>query len=230
MARIPGGAYAPFYPTRGEALQTVKPFLLDTVPVSNAEFLAFVQAEPRWRRSQVSSLFADDAYLSHWEGDLALGAAVDREQPVTFVPWFVASAYCQSVGKRLPSEAEWEFAASPAPEDEAVQAEIAAALRAFYGRPRGRLPRVATLPPNRFGVRDLHGVIWEWVDDFNASLASADNRQDGDPELARFCGGGSVGAADVSDYASFMRIAFRTSLQATYSLHHLGFRCARSIP
>jgi formylglycine-generating enzyme required for sulfatase activity len=42
------------------------------------------------------------------------------------------------------------------------------------------------------------------------------------------CGGGALGAADARRYTSFMRVAFRSSLQASYALHHLGFRCARS--
>ena len=101
---------------------------------------------------------------------------------------------------------------------------------AFYSRPRGKLPEVDAAAPNPLGLRGMHGVIWEWVEDFNASLVSPDNRQDGDPERKRFCGGAAVGAEDVEDYATFMRLAFRSSLEATYAVHNLGFRCARSIP
>ena len=73
-------------------------------------------------------------------------------------------------------------------------------------------------------------MIWEWVEDFNASFAAADARSDRERELEKICGGGAVGAADSSRYATFMRIAFRSSLQAPYALHHLGFRCAKEIP
>jgi len=73
-------------------------------------------------------------------------------------------------------------------------------------------------------------VIWEWVEDFNASFAASDARSDRERELENVCGGGAVGASDVRRYSTFMRIAFRSSLQATYALHHLGFRCAKDSP
>ena len=230
MQRLPGGVYTPFYPVKNEAPTHVEPFLLDVLPVTRAEFLDFVREVPSWRRSHVSPLFADPAYLSDWVGDLEPGPGIPQDAPVTFVSWFAAEAYCRSQGKRLPTEAEWELAAAPPSEDAAAKAETERRVLAFYARPRGFLPRVGSTPPNAWGIRDLHGVIWEWVEDFNASFAAADNRADRDRTTERVCGGGSVGAADPRSYATFMRTAFRSSLQATYALHHLGFRCARSLP
>jgi formylglycine-generating enzyme required for sulfatase activity len=230
MARIPGGTYRPFFPVKGERAPDVPAFLLDVVPVTNGEYLEFVRERAEWRRSRVPPLFADASYLSHWAGDLDPGADVDPLAPVTFVSWFAARAYCEWTGKRLATEAEWELAASPAAAAAEETRETTRRILAFYGRPRGRLPRVGVTPPNAVGVRDLHGVIWEWVEDFGASFAARDSRGDRDPELDAICGGAALGAADVEDYATFMRFAFRGSLQATYALHHLGFRCARSAP
>jgi formylglycine-generating enzyme required for sulfatase activity len=230
MKLVPGGSYVPFYPVKSERPTWVAPFFLDELPVSNAEFLAFVRAVPAWRRSQVSPLFADEAYLAPWAGDLELGPDLPPAAPATFVSWFAADAYCRNAGKRLPTEAEWELAAAPPLEDEAAKAETERRILAFYARPRGPLPRVGSTPPNASGIRDLHGVIWEWVEDFNASFAARDSRSDRDRELAEVCGGGALGAADSRRYTIFMRIAFRSSLQASYALHHLGFRCARNAP
>lgn len=230
MQRVPGGAYAPFYPVPGEGVRAVGEFWLDARPVTNAEFLDFVRTSERWRRSRAPRLFVDGAYLSHWRGDLELGGDAAPDAPVTFVSWFAASAYCRKLGKRLPSEAEWELAANPPSATAAERAESLRRVLAFYGRPRGPLPRVGQTPANALGLRDLHGVIWEWVADWNASLSLADNRQDRDRENQLFCGGAAAGARDPDDYASFMRFAFRGSLEATYALHHLGFRCASSSP
>jgi sulfatase modifying factor 1 len=230
MVRVPGGNYTPFYPVEGESATAVAPFLLDALPVTNAQFLEFVRAHPEWRRSQVSPLFAEDPYLSSWAGDLEPGSGAPLDAPVTFVSWFAADAYCDAQAKRLPSEAEWELAAAPSLLDPAAKAEAERRILAFYARPRGPLPRAGSTPPNTYGVRDLHGVIWEWVEDFNASLAATDNRSDRDRTLDNVCGGSAVGASDATNYTTFMRIALRSSLQATYALHHLGFRCARSLP
>ncbi|MEX2205376.1 MAG: formylglycine-generating enzyme family protein [Myxococcota bacterium] len=230
MAAVPGGRYTAFYPVKGEAPQEVAPFWLDERPVTNAEYLQFVREHERWRRSRVTRLFAEEAYLSSWAADLELGSGAELAQPVTFVSWFAATAYCRSVGKRLPSEAEWELAASPPSDDPAAKDELSRRVLAFYARPRGVLPRAGDTPANAYGIHDLHGVIWEWVADWNASLAPGDNRQDRDPEQDAFCGGAAVGASDPESYAAFMRFAFRSSLEASYALHHLGFRCARSTP
>ncbi len=67
---------------------------------------------------------------------------------------------------------------------------------------------------NADGVTGLHGRIQEWTLDFNAS--GLDRRLD--------CGGGAVGAIDAGDYAAFMRDAYRTSLEARYTVANLGFR------
>jgi formylglycine-generating enzyme required for sulfatase activity len=229
MQRVPGGTYTAFYPVKGERAIPVAPFLLDELPVSNGQFLAFVRAEPAWRRSAVSPLLADAAYLSHWSGDLELGPQAPADAPATFVSWFAADAFCRDAGKRLPSEAEWELAAALPRGDRAANEETERRILAFYARPRGGLPRIGSTPPDAHGIRDLHGVVWEWVEDFNASLAAADARSDRERALESVCGGGAIGAADTRSYTTFMRVAFRSSLQASYALHHLGFRCARSL-
>ena len=63
---IPAGTYAPLYRTITDAPEIkIAAFLLDDRPVTNAEFLAFVTANPKWRRSQISPLFADTSYLEY---------------------------------------------------------------------------------------------------------------------------------------------------------------------
>src|SRR5262249_4050165 len=152
MRLIPGGSYTPFYPVKNERPTQVAPFFLDELPVTNAQLLGFVRAEPAWRRSEASPLLADSSYLSDWAGDLELGPGAAADAPATFVSWFAADAYCRSAGKRLPSEAEWELAAAPPQEDAADRAETERRILAFYARPRGSLPRVGSTPPNAYGL------------------------------------------------------------------------------
>jgi formylglycine-generating enzyme required for sulfatase activity len=75
----------------------------------------------------------------------------------------------------------------------------------------------------------MHGLIWEWVFDFNTSLNSPDSRGGSEIDRNFSCAAGSANAANPADYASYMRYAFRQSLKAGYTVHNLGFRCAKSI-
>src|SRR5688572_9063233 len=90
----------------------IAPFALMRVPVTNAEFLAFVKEHPQWRRDRVPAVFAEERYLSHWESPTALGPQALPQQPVVWVSWFAANAYCESIGARLPTWSEWEYAAA----------------------------------------------------------------------------------------------------------------------
>ncbi len=79
-------------------------------------------------------------------------------------------------------------------------------------------------------MRDLHGLVWEWTSDFNSALVTGDARGDTGLERQLFCGAGSLGASDRANYAAFMRFGFRSSLRAGYTVHNLGFRCAKDMP
>jgi len=231
MVRLPAGVYVPFTRgTRDEARVPVAAFLLDALPVTNAQFLAFVAANPKWRRSQVARIFADRTYLAHWAGDLEPGPAAPPDAPVVHVSWFAARAYAHWVGKRLPTTAQWEYAAAAGytrPDgrnDEAFNRD----LYAWLARPvPDVLPPVGTAKANFYGVRGLSGLVWEWVEDFNSAMVTGESRADAGVDSNLFCAGGAVGAKDPSDYAAFMRAALRSSLRANSTTSSLGFRCAR---
>lgn len=233
MVTVPAGLHRPlFRMARDPAEVRVSAFQLDVAPVSNADFLAFVTAHPKWRRGQVSRLFADASYLAHWAGDLELGPLAPPDAPVVRVSWFAARAYAAAQGKRLPSTAEWEFAASAGYTSPDGRNEVALQrdLYAWLARPvPSPLPDIATGKVNHFGVRGLHGLVWEWVEDFSTALVTGESRGDSGLERDLFCGSGALGAKDTSDYAAFMRQALRSSLKASHSTSSLGFRCARAV-
>ena len=230
MTAIPDAIYHPLFRGEKDAREiAVAAFQLDVRPMTNGEFLAFVRANPKWQRSQVKRLFADERYLAHWAGDLDLGDA-RAEQPVTNVSWFAAKAFAAAQGKRLPTTAEWEVAAGAGftIADGAKDAEFQQAVARWYATPSPAvLPDAGSGRANVFGVRDLHGLVWEWTVDFNSALVTGDARGDSGLERQLFCGAGSLGAKDTSNYAAFMRFGFRSSLRAGYTVHNLGFRCAK---
>lgn len=235
MTVVGPGIYRPLYPASpAERALPVKAFFLDKEPVKNAEFLAFVRSNPEWRRDRVKHLLADDGYLSHWAAVDALGEGVRPASPVTHVSWFAAKAYCAWRSARLPVEREWELAAlaSDSAPDGSGDSRWLARILTFYSEPAisPSLRAVGAGRPNFWGVYDMHGLIWEWIYDFSASLVVSDSREKGDAEQTRFCGASGADAQNPVDYASFMRIAFRSSLAAAYTTARLGFRCAEDLP
>lgn len=237
-------------------MTTVEPFHMRTLPVSRAEFANFVTTHPQWQPGKVPRVFADASYLSDWPADwakvLAGGMAADsttdlinglaadqaterrttsaaKLRPVTWVSWFAAQAFCESEGARLPTWNEWELAAAAdstrrdARDDPAWRARILS----WYARPATvPLPSVGG-EANAYGVRDLHGLVWEWVDDFNALLVNGDSRSADDPDKLRFCGAGAINLQQRDHYAVLMRVALLSSLKASDSTASLGFRCVR---
>jgi formylglycine-generating enzyme required for sulfatase activity len=233
MVVIRDGVFKPQFRSTADPKEIpVKAFCLDVLPVTNEDFLEFVQANPRWQGSQVKRLFADEFYLTNWASDLELGTNAPPNAPVTYVSWFAAKAYAQWRGKRLPTVAEWELVAAanatrPNADDDPQFQQV---LLKWYATPAGqRLASVGAGTTNYWGVHDLHGLIWEWVADFNTALVTGDARGDTGLDRKLFCGSGAVGAADVRDYAAFMRYGFRSSLKADYCVQNLGFRCAKDL-
>jgi formylglycine-generating enzyme required for sulfatase activity len=227
---LPGGTFTSVLPADGKAADAVvAPFELRTLPVTNSDFLRFVQSHPEWRRDRVAEVFAESRYLMQWASADALADGASG-QPVTDVSWFAAEAFCESENARLPTWYEWEFAAAAdatrtdARNDPAWRERILS----WYARPSSAPLADVGGEANVYGVRDLHGLVWEWVDDFNALLVDGDSRESGDPDKLRFCGAGAISLQQRENYAVLMRIAMLSSLKASDTTANLGFRCARS--
>jgi formylglycine-generating enzyme len=211
----------------------VAPFALMRSPVTNGEFLAFVVENPRWRRDRVAPVLAEERYLSQWAGPLEPGPSAQSQQPVTWVSWFAADAYCQARGARLPTWTEWEYAAAAdeTRRDARRDRTFRERILSWYGRPSNTpLPRAGLQAPNAYGIQDLHGLVWEWTDDYSSLLVSSDNRNQGDADNARFCGAGALSMDDRENYAVLMRVAMLSSLDGADATANLGFRCARDLP
>jgi formylglycine-generating enzyme required for sulfatase activity len=231
VARIDGGPFAPFFADPETESTEVAPFLLDREPVTNEAYAAFVDQAPAWAPGAPPAIFASAGYLSRWAGRSPVEVASDpalRDQPVTGVSFFAAQAYCAHVGGRLPTEAEWELVAQASATERDASDDPAHVRRvlSWYERPSQGLGDVGQGEPNAWGVSDMHGLVWEWVADFNASMVGGARRGASARLLGFFCGGAAVEARSPSDYATFLRYAFRSSLSGDYTSSSLGFRCA----
>ncbi|MDO3526058.1 formylglycine-generating enzyme family protein [Ralstonia pseudosolanacearum] len=232
--RLPGGDFdsvlpqnAPGQPQRVR----IEPFELRATPVTVADFQAFLQTHEAWRRDRVPEVFAGPAYLADWADALHPAPQASPQAPVTGVSWFAARAYCESEGARLPTWLEWESAAAA----DATRADARddpqwrQRILTWYERPAARVLPPVGGPPDVHGARDLHGLIWEWVDDFNALFISGDSRTQGDPDKQKFCGAGAISIVRRDSYAVLMRVALLSSLGGADATGSLGFRCARTL-
>lgn len=226
MVRIPGGTFrmgssvedlAKQFPNAGPGLRsmlmaetparevTVQPFWMDRQEVTNAQFQKFVRANAKWRKGEVAG-----DYLRHWVGDAY--PAVEGAYPVVFVTWGAASAYAQWAGKRLPAEAEWEFAARGGRTDAIYPWGTAAPSPqlANYGESGHKAPvRVGSYAANPYGLVDLAGNVWEWCAD---AWSGSEDR--------RVIRGGSFAGSPVN-----MRVTARDSHRVDHAVGFVGFRC-----
>jgi sulfatase modifying factor 1 len=243
---LPGGAFTMGsdhdYPEERPAHRvTVRPFAISATPVSVAEFAAFVLATGHVttaERDGSSAVFTPPAHpvdladpLQWWSLVPGAswrhpdGAAAAREDhPVVQVSYADALAYCAWTGTRLPAESEWEHAA---------QGAHRGAANVWHGpfphAPEGLATTspVGSHPPNRQGLHDAVGNVWEWT----ATPWSRDHRPgccaapaaDGVPlQVAK---GGSFLCSE--QYCARYRPAARTAMAVDSPACHLGFRTAR---
>ena len=233
MVRIPAGDYRPLYAEPGAGRVHVAAFALDRQPVTRAEFLAFVRAQPQWQRSRVGRSFAEASYLADWPAALDAGTGVELRRPVTGVSWFAAKAFCVARGKRLPTLNEWEYTASASETRRDASADLVfrrRILALYAARASATLPVAGSGPANAYGVRDLHGSAWEWTLDVNAGMPAdvshVAGRSPGAQDRRVYCASAAIGVADPANYPAFMRFAVRAGLTARSTVAGLGFRCA----
>jgi formylglycine-generating enzyme required for sulfatase activity len=147
---------------------TIAPFTIDRHEVTNEAFSRFVAANPAWRRHGGTSAVLPDTYLQHWP-DGAYPAALARH-PVVNVPWQAVDAYCRWRNGRLPTEAEWEYAARGGlpdrhfpwgddPPDPSRANYVASGFETTV--------RAGSYPPNGYGIYDMSGNVWEWTNSCN---------------------------------------------------------------
>jgi iron(II)-dependent oxidoreductase len=237
MLHIPGGTFT-MGSDKGLADErpphsvTVKPFFIDRHAVTNAQFAAFLQKLGGTSNARGQHLFDwddGDARIHKRQGQWRADPGFDNH-PANEMSWYGARDYCFALGKRLPTEAEREYAArgregrtypwGEAPPDP---------TRARYGVgwimtvPVGSLPKGAT--PE--GVHDLAGNVHEWTSTIAMPYPyrADDGRQEPDKLADRVVRGGAADTGPETLRSSWRGASVSRGARAGH--HNIGFRCVR---
>lgn len=232
-------------------------FYMDMHPVTNAAYKVFVDANPQWSKDR---LYKDRVYRIYAEGYLVLWRDNNypdghADHPVTFVSWHAAMAYSNWLGKRLPTEAEWEKAARGGLEGhkypwgdtdpDGTQCNFADKNTDYKWSNmdvddgyRWTSP-VGSYPANGYGLYDMAGNVDEWcLDAYHGQFYN--NLPDRNPIR------GNRSIADVvenyikieterpmrggawNDDARFLQVTFRDNYPPVNTEDSLGFRCVKA--
>ena len=260
-------------PADGEGpvrLVVVHPFYIDRCAVSNEQFAAFVDAtDYRTEAERIGWSFVFSGLLpdefpdtravaaapwwrqvkgADWRHPFGPQSSLEEmlDHPVVHVSWNDAQAYCSWAGMRLPTEAEWEYAARGGlvqarfPWGDVLTSDGVHMCNIW----QGTFPSVNTLedgylgtapegvyPANGFGLHNMSGNVWEWSSDW----FSPDFHKQGPRAYpagpssgrAKVIRGGSYLCHD--SYCNRYRVAARSSNHPGSFTGNMGFRCARDV-
>ncbi len=216
----------------------VDAFFMDKYEVTNLEYQKFVLANPRWSKGRIADRYHDGYYLQRWNGnDYPSGYA---KHPVVYVSWYAAMAYAGWAEKRLPTEAEWEYAARGGLDGQKYPwGDVIDSGRANYYSNVGDTTAVDKYPPNGYGLYDMAGNVWEWcLDEYNKDFYRTSPRENPlsgantvDWVISNFTSlkerrvlrGGSW-----DDDPEYLRAASRVRYNPTLTYLNIGFRCVRA--
>ena len=246
MVLIPGGEFQ-MGSSDSEAYADEKPvhtvyvdaFYMDKYEVTNAQYKAFVDANPQWQKERLSRAYHDGDYLKPWSGNSYPSGKGNH--PVVYVSWYAAMAYAQWAGKRLPTEAEWEKAARGGLVGQNYPwGNGIGSTRANFGRNVGKTTPIGSYVPNGYGLYDMAGNVSEWcLDAYDADFYARSpfwNPIAGDAsasqivnefrrvKTSRVLRGGSWYTG-----ALYLHVAYRVWNTPTVAYGNVGFRCARDV-
>jgi formylglycine-generating enzyme required for sulfatase activity len=233
MVVIPGGSYLrgsnegardemPRHPVK------LLSFALDVHPVTNEQFVRFLQAmggEKDHNNNDIIRL--RDSRIKRSNGKLIIESGYSKH-PVVGVTWYGAVAYAKWIGKRLPTEAEWESAATAGKETVfPTGAEIERNQANFFS---SDTTAVMSYPPNPFALFDMAGNVYEWCQDwyaynyYDASSVEPDNPQGPPQGVYRVLRGGCWKSLKEDLRCSHRHRNNPGAVNGTY-----GFRCAADV-
>jgi formylglycine-generating enzyme required for sulfatase activity len=258
MVLIPGGTFemgSADGPVYERPVHTVKlnSFWMDKTEVTVGQFRQFVDATKYVTEAEkfgwsgvfdLSKKSWGKVDGANWRQPGGPGQLARDDEPVMQVSWNDAVAFAAWAGKRLPSEAEWEYAARGglAGKIYVWGDELTPGGKYMANFWQGDFPEhdeakdgfagvapVGKFPPNGYGIYDMTGNVWEWCGDWYSHTYYAESAKENPrgPSFGqeRSMRGGSWMCA--RNFCTNYRVAGRSHATADSGLNNLGFRCAR---
>ena len=200
------------------------------------------------------ALAKTEVTFAQWAACVAAGGCRHRpddggwgrgNRPVINVSWNDAQEYVRWLSRetgqsyRLPSEAEWEYAARAGTTTRFHTGHCITTDQANFdgdhpasgcprGQDRSRTVPVGSFAPNAFGLHDMHGNVWEWVQDcWNGSYRGAPSN--GSAWMSGDCGRAVLRGGARNNHGQYLRSANRHRTARGTRFHTIGFRVARSV-
>ena len=155
-----------------------------------------------------------------------------EQNPAINITWFGANEYCKFIGGRLPTEAEWEYAARGGKNMEGngetySGSNSAGQVAWFYKNSNNTTNRIMTKNPNQLNLYDMSGNVWEWCSDWYDDNYYNDNNNSNNPTgsekgLYRVIRGGSWSYKE-----KFSSVSYRNKTHPGSTYYDVGFRCVR---
>lgn len=254
MALIPAGEFQ-MGSDDSDAFDEEKPahnvyldaFYMDKYEVTNVQYKAFLDANPEWRKDNVTGQYHDGGYLKHWNGNNYPDGK--GKHPVFYVSWYAAMAYAEWAGKRLPTEAEWEKAARGSlvgakyPWGNSVDSSNRQLVNLSQKFPETNPPTtpVGQYPKNGYDLYDMGGNVSEWcLDEFDpgfyakspfrnpiAGTKSISNVIDNFANIKSYRV--SRGSSWFNVHLKFMRVVQRYRSFPSSTSPLTGFRCVKDV-
>ena len=217
----------------------VDAFYIDKYPVTNAQYQAFLSENPQWQKNNIHEDYHNGNYLRTWHRNNYPKGKTDH--PVVNVSWYTAMAYAQWIGKRLPTEAEWEKAARGGLDEKIYPwGDQLNTIMANYGKYIGAPTPIGEYLPNDYGVYDMAGNVWEWcLDEYDRNLPKKLPPRNYDAETnsmsetinnflniktSRVLRGGSWASSPKT-----LQVAYCGAAPPTLTYNSYGFRCVRAV-
>lgn len=207
-------------------------FYIDKYEVTNEQFCKFLNE--KGNQSEGGALWLEiddeDCHITQVGGKFIPKKGREKH-PVIEVSWYAAVKYAEWLGKRLPTEAEWEYAARGGQKSNNFKyagSNDAALVACFDDNSDGNTFPVGQLKPNELGIYDMSGNVWEWVNDWYADdyYKKSETKNPKGPNAIDFKilrGGSWVSIEDQ------LRVSIR-DYAYPYNTYYLnGFRCVRNV-